>query len=278
MTDNLDFLNKIQGILGTICRKTAKESAVDFDRFINDGAEEKFGLDLSDEKVLRKECALLQRIAHSFFVICEVKKASPSKGIIREKFNPLEIAREYERAGASALSVLTEKNYFLGSRDFLSGIREITSLPLLRKDFIFHPFQIYESQQLGADMLLLIAACLPDGRLKKMYDLSRKMGILPLIEVHTEEELEYALSCSPVFLGINNRNLITFEVNLHTSLRLIKKIPAGIKVISESGIETPDDIKKLRDSGFHGALIGTSLMRQPDIAHALSALLKNIQE
>ena len=210
----------------------------------------------------------------SFIVIAEVKKASPSKGVIREPFHPLEIATSYLEGGASGLSVLTEKNYFQGRKDHLRSIRKITEKPLLRKDFIFHPAQVFESYNLGADIVLLIAACLEDREMQALHKTILDFGMLALVEIHDEEDLRRALAIAELkWLGINNRNLKTFEVDIEAGLNLKKKVPTEIPVISESGITTPENVIQIKEAGFQGMLVGESLLRQADPGQGLKNLL-----
>lgn len=202
-------------------------------------------------------------------VIAEVKKASPSKGVIREDFDHLEIARTYERNGASALSVLTDRHFFQGSIDYLSEIRQMVSLPLLRKDFVFDEYQILEARGYGADAVLLIAAVLDDKELCDFVKLSLDLGMAPLVEVHDEIELERVLKTNAELIGINNRNLQTFKTDINTTVRLMNSIPEDKVVVSESGINTKEDIKFLKDVGVDAFLIGEALMREADIGKKL---------
>jgi indole-3-glycerol phosphate synthase len=220
-----------------------------------------------------KPVNILPLIKENFFFIAEVKKGSPSKGIIRENFDHLLMAKEYERGGASAISVITEKNFFFGAKEYLTEIKEKTKLPILRKDFIIDPYQVYESFKLGADFILLIAACLKESELKHLYELAMILGLNVLVEVHSTEDLEKALNIKPAIIGINNRDLNTFDVSMETSFNLKKMIPDNIHVISESGIKSNDDIKKLKDCGFSGALIGESLLRRENLTLALRSLI-----
>lgn len=215
---------------------------------------------------------VLKLMDNRFFVIAESKKASPSKGVIREPYIPAAIADAYERAGASAVSVITEEHFFMGQKDHLQQVKAVTSLPVLRKDFIIHPYQVFESFRLGADLVLLIVACLTRDELKSLYELTVSLGMLPLVEVHNRQELERALELSPTVIGINNRDLNTFKVDIQTSFRLKSLIPDNIKVISESGIASARDIAALKEAGFAGALIGESLLRQPDPGEALKQI------
>jgi indole-3-glycerol phosphate synthase len=202
--------------------------------------------------------ALMER---EFFVIAETKKGSPSKGVICEDYDPAAIAGIYQETGASSVSVITEKNFFFGSKDHLPLVKQTVSLPVLRKDFLIHPYQVYESYNLGADFVLLIAACLTGYQLEKMYRLTLSLDMQALIEVHTEKELERVLKLKPAIIGINNRDLRTFKVDISTSYRLKKMIPEDIFVISESGVQSNEDITALKTSGFSGVLIGEYLLR-----------------
>jgi indole-3-glycerol phosphate synthase len=231
-----------------------------------------FQADRWKPSVSRRPVDVLERLTRGFFLVCELKKASPSKGLIREDFNPVSLARAYEAGGAGALSVLTEKNYFLGSKDYLKSVRAVTGLPLLRKDFIFHPAQIFEAFDLGADLVLLIAALLDDKVLAELHRLVRSLGMTPLVEVHDEAELERALRVDPMLIGINNRDLRTLKTDFSTSLRLKMQIPATVAAIAESSIETPEQLRQLQDAGFAGALVGESLMRQEDVSLAVRRL------
>ncbi|MEK6725357.1 MAG: indole-3-glycerol phosphate synthase TrpC [Deltaproteobacteria bacterium] len=202
-------------------------------------------------------------------VIAEIKKASPSKGVIREDFDYLEIAETYEKNGASALSVLTDRNFFQGSIDYLSEIRHHVSIPLLRKDFVFDEYQIFEARGYGADAVLLIAAVLNEKELHDFVELAFNLGMAPLVEVHDEAELERTLKTRAELIGINNRNLQTFKTDLNTTVRLIDGIPDDKIVISESGINTKNDITLLKDAGVDAFLIGETLMRAVDIGKRL---------
>lgn len=206
-------------------------------------------------------------------LITEVKKASPSKGILREDFDPVEIAKAYEQAGAACLSVLTDEPYFQGKDEYLQDIRKAVSIPLLRKDFMLDPYQIYESRALGADCILLIMAALSDAHAKELYDLAVELGMDALVEVHDEDELERALKLDPQMIGVNNRNLKTLEVSLETGLSLAAQMPEGIVKVAESGIETREHIRMFTDAGFNAFLIGESLMKQPDIGAAVKKLI-----
>jgi len=209
-------------------------------------------------------------------LIAEIKKASPSKGIIRRDFNPVEIARTYAASGASAISVLTDSKYFQGSLEYLNDIRNALNdikVPLLRKDFIIDSYQVYEAKACGADSLLLITAILTAGELKELLDLSHELGMQCLVEVHNETEVEIAVKSRAGIIGINNRDLSNFEVDLATTGRLKSLIPEDRVVVSESGIKDRDDIEQLKRWGVNAVLIGESLMSADDIAGKMRELL-----
>ena len=206
-------------------------------------------------------------------IIAEVKKGSPSKGIIRADFDPLEIARTYQANGASCLSVLTDEHFFLGHLSYLGLIREQVSLPLLRKDFIFDPYQIYQARVAGADAILLIAAMLELTQLREFAALAAELSLDVLLEVHDERELETALATDCKMIGINNRDLRSFVVDISTSERLAALIPEGRIIVAESGITRRDEIERLTEKGVHAFLIGESLMREEDIGAKLQELL-----
>lgn len=206
-------------------------------------------------------------------VIAEVKKASPSKGIIQPDFNPAETAALYEKAGAAAISCLTEEHYFMGSSECLKEIKKNVSVPVLRKDFIFDPYQIYEARVIGADAVLLIAAMLDTKELKEYRKIAEGLGLSVLAESHNEEELYKVLEAGYTVAGINNRNLKTFEVSLETTKRLAKLIPDNCTVVSESGIASNADIRMLRAAGAEAVLIGETLMRSGDVGKTLKELI-----
>ncbi len=206
-------------------------------------------------------------------IIAEIKRRSPSKGVIREQFDPVAIARNYTANGAAAISVLTEEDFFDGSLEHLQQVRDVTPLPLLRKDFIFDVYQLYEAVHAGATAVLLIAALLEVEQIKDLMEEARWLGLDPLVEVHDREELEKALDCGAQLLGVNNRNLRTFETTLDTSLQLAAELPQMITLVSESGIRTREEIDRLRAAGFHAFLIGEELMRAADEGKALKDLV-----
>lgn len=205
-------------------------------------------------------------------VIAEVKKASPSKGLIRENFDPVAIAREYEAAGANAISVLTEEHYFQGSLRYLEAIRQEVKLPLLRKDFIIDPYQIYEAKLAGADAILLIAAILEAETMERFKNIAYGLGLSCLAEVHNREELDQVLECGFRIVGINNRNLKTFDVDLATTAQLAGYLPKECVVVSESGITNRDDMRTARKNGADAVLIGETLMRSGSITQTLTEL------
>lgn len=196
--------------------------------------------------------------------ICEVKKASPSKGVIAEHFPYVEIAREYESAGADAISVLTEPYYFKGSDGYLTEIRQEVSIPLLRKDFTVDEYMIYRAKAIGADAVLLICAILSPAQLSEYGALARELGLSALVETHDEREVEMALSAGARIIGVNNRNLKDFTVDIDNSVRLRELVPKDILFVSESGMKTRADIARLEENGTDGVLIGETLMRSPD--------------
>ncbi|GAV25109.1 indole-3-glycerol-phosphate synthase [Carboxydothermus islandicus] len=207
-------------------------------------------------------------------VIAEIKKASPSKGVLREQLEPEEVARGYAKSGAAAISVLTEEDYFLGSPEYLNAVRAVVSLPLLRKDFIIDPYQIYEAKVLGADAVLLITSLLAAEELKEMIKITEGLGMEALVEAHSLEEVEKALTAGARLIGINNRDLRTFTTKIDVSLKLAPVLKeAGVVMVSESGIRSKEDIKALMTAGYHGILIGEALMRAPDPGKALEVLL-----
>ena len=196
-------------------------------------------------------------------IIAEIKKASPSQGVIREDFRPVEIAVDYAFNGATCLSVLTDKEFFQGSEANLQMVRDKCPLPAIRKDFMIDPYQIHESRALGADCVLLIVAALDDAMLKELADTATSLGMDVLVEVHDAEELERALKLNTNMIGINNRNLRTFEVSLQTTLDLKNNIPADKLIVTESGIHTPADVKLMQDNGIYTFLVGEAFMRAP---------------
>lgn len=206
-------------------------------------------------------------------VIAEVKKASPSKGIIRPDFNPVQIAHSYQQGGACCLSVLTDVEYFKGSAEYLKQVKNVVDLPILRKDFILDPWQIYESRAMGADCVLLIVACLNDEQLQSLFSLAKQLGMDVLVEVHDEEEMNRALQTDARLIGVNNRNLKTFETSLETSKQLRSQVDETRIIVSESGIHNSADIQYLQQQNIQTFLIGESLMRHQEPGQQLLKLL-----
>ena len=224
----------------------------------------------------RNFTAALTNAARKIRIIAEVKKASPSTGVIRKKFDPLEIAREYEAGEAVAVSVLTEAEYFQGSLESLTLIKDNISLPVLRKDFIIDPYQVYESRVAGADAILLIAAALRANKgekLKELLALTHSLSMAALVEIHDEADLEAALEAGAAIIGINNRDLTTLKIDIETTMTLKRLIPADKIVVSESGISSSGEITRMIDAGVSAFLIGTALVKEKDISLKLKELM-----
>jgi len=205
-------------------------------------------------------------------VIAEIKRASPSKGILREDFRPAQIARSYAAGGAACLSVLTDVDFFQGSDAYLQQARAACNLPVIRKDFIVDPYQVYEARAIGADCILLIVACLQDAPLRELSELAHRLGMDVLIEVHDRAELERALAVDNRLIGINNRNLRSFEVGLDTTLRMLELIPSDRLLVTESGIHTRDDVALMREHGVNAFLVGEAFMRAAEPGERLAEL------
>ena len=206
-------------------------------------------------------------------LIAEVKKASPSKGVIRDDFDPVAIAKTYAAAGASCISVLTDEHFFQGHLDFLKAIRAAVDIPLLRKDFILDESQVYEARAAGADAVLLIAECLTPPRLKELHDLITELGMTPLVELYDENNVEAVLACQPQLVGVNNRDLKTFDVDLMHSIRVKSRFPDSTTFVSESGIFTHADVQLMQENSVDAILVGESLMRNQDVGDAVKRLL-----
>ena len=205
-------------------------------------------------------------------VIAEIKKASPSKGVLRADFIPADIAQSYAEHGAACLSVLTDAQFFQGSVDYLKQARASCDLPVLRKDFMVDAYQVYEARAMGADCILLIAACLDDAQMKDLESIALSLDMAVLVEVHDAEELNRALKLKTPLVGINNRNLRTFEVSLDTTIGMLKDVPSDRILVTESGILTPADVQKMRDAKVNAFLVGEAFMRAPDPGQALADL------
>ena len=217
--------------------------------------------------------ALQDKIAQGMSgVIAEIKKASPSKGVMRPDFHPAEIAVSYAAAGAACLSVLTDMDFFQGSDEYLQQARNACALPVIRKDFIIDPYQVYEARAIGADCILLIVACLDDEQLTTLNTHAHELGMDVLVEIHDEVELQRALQLPNKLIGINNRNLRTFETSLDTTLGMLKQIPADRIVVTESGIHTPEHVARMREHGVHAFLVGEAFMVAEDPGEKLKAL------
>lgn len=207
-------------------------------------------------------------------VIAECKRRSPSRGVLRESYEPWRIARDYENAGASAISVVTEPRFFGGALEHVAEVRRAVDLPILRKDFVVDEYQLLEARAAGADAVLLISAALELPRLERLIARTRELGMAPLVEVHGEEDVERAIDAGATLIGVNNRDLRTLEVDLETGPRLIERLPSGSIAVSESGIRSRDDLRRLASLGFRAFLVGERLMASPDPGLALGELLQ----
>ena len=262
-----DILNKIVAVKHEEIAAARKKKPLDVVRF---DAESRL-LTRDFEGALRAKSAAGQAA-----VIAEIKKASPSKGVLREDFIPADIAQSYAEGdgtiGAACLSVLTDRQFFQGSPDYLKQARASCDLPVLRKDFMVDPYQVYEARAMGADCILLIAACLDDAQMADLEACAQELGMAVLVEVHDGAELDRALKLRTPLVGINNRNLRTFEVTLDTTLGLLPRIPADRLLVTESGILSAADVQRMRAAHVHAFLIGEAFMRQPDPGQALATL------
>ena len=227
---------------------------------------------MAGKKKFKKRSLFKALRGEGLHLICELKKASPSKGILRRQFKPLSLAQEFESAGASAISVLTEKHFFKGDPKTLNQIRPHTKVPLLRKDFILEPYQIYETLLLGADVFLIIVTLVSDTELRNMLRIAKTLNLEVLVEVHTKDELKRALAAGSKIIGINNRNLKTLHVDFSVSRRLIKQIPKGIVAVIESGVGNKNDILRYQRLGAHNFLIGTVLMKSRNVSKKINEL------
>ena len=263
MSNPLDILQKILARKGEeIAERSAQLNLSELRRRIED---------LPPPRPFREQ--IEQTIAQGRpAVIAEIKRASPSKGLLRDPFLPAEIARSYAAAGAAGLSVLTDRDFFQGCEDYLKEARAACALPVLRKDFIIDPYQVYEARLIGADCILLIVAALEDPALQALARLAMDLQMDILVEVHDAGELDRALRIDTPLIGINNRNLRTFATRLETTLNLLAHLPEGRTVVTESGIHTPDDVALMRQHGVHAFLVGEAFMRAPDPGAKLAEL------
>jgi len=252
MTDTPDILKKILATKAQeIAKRKTRMSVADLGEIINDAENPRgFARALQDKAASKKPA-----------IIAEIKKASPSKGVIRENFKPTEIAQDYAMNGASCISVLTDKEYFQGSEVYLQMARDSCPLPALRKDFMIDPYQIHESRALGADCILLIVAALSDTQMQELAEITQQLGMDVLVEVHNASEMERALQLDTPLIGINNRNLSTFETSLQTTLDLQAMVPNDRLIITESGIHTPADVQLMQDNAIYTFLVGEAFMK-----------------
>ena len=256
-------------ILDTIMARKAEEVAARQAQVSIDALKEK----AAAQKTRGFEAALQAKVrAGQSAVIAEIKRASPSKGIIREDFQPALHAKHYQSGGAACLSVLTDVDYFQGADDYLIAARNACELPVLRKDFVYDPYQVVEAAALGADCVLLIMAVLSDDQAQELQAVATELGMDSLVEVHDGQELDRALALPSGILGINNRNLHTFETSLQTTIGLLDRIPEGRMLVTESGILAAEDVKLMRDHDIHGFLVGEAFMRQADPGQAMASL------
>lgn len=265
MTDTPDILKKILDTKADEIARRKPNRTVDMLREIADGVESPRGFAAAlQSKVAAKKPA----------IIAEVKKASPSKGVIRENFDPVAIGQDYAMNGAACLSVLTDKEYFQGSEVYLQMVRERCPLPVLRKDFMIDPYQVFEARALGADCILLIVAALDDAQMHELASTAKELGMDVLVEVHEADELQRALMLDTPLIGINNRNLRTFETSLQTTLDLKEQIPQDRIIITESGIHTTEDVKLMTDHGIYAFLVGEAFMRAPSPGQKMRELFE----
>ncbi|MBU2569997.1 MAG: indole-3-glycerol phosphate synthase TrpC [Gammaproteobacteria bacterium] len=265
MTDTPDILKKILDTKADEIARRKLNTTVDMLREIAGGVEGPRGFAAAlQSKVAAKKPA----------IIAEVKKASPSKGVIRENFDPVAIGQDYAMNGAACLSVLTDKEYFQGSEVYLQMVRERCPLPVLRKDFMIDPYQVFEARALGADCILLIVAALDDAQMHELANTANELGMDVLVEVHDADELQRALTLDTPLIGINNRNLRTFETSLQTTLDLKDQIPENRIIITESGIHTPEDVKLMTDNAIYAFLVGEAFMRAPSPGQKMRELFE----
>lgn len=263
--------------MADILDKIIKKTKEDLEKRKKDFPEEWLGRSLAFNPFMPKDVkkALTSTEENPYRIVAEVKKASPSKGIIREDFDPLNIAVEYEKGGASSLSILTEPHFFKGDKEYLTMVRRYSSLPLLRKDFIVDKYQILEALVFGADYILLIAKALSRKELKKLYEYALHLGLEVLVEVHDKSDIVKAIFAGATIIGINHRNLETFEMDMELSKKLIPLLPNGKIIVAESGITTNETVKELSSVGVDAFLIGEHFMRQENIEEAVKKIKGN---
>lgn len=255
-------------ILGEICETTRRDVARRRERVSIDDVKSR----AADASEPRDFLAALQQ-AQGIGLIAEVKKASPSAGLIRADFDPVAIARTYESAGAACISCLTDEPYFQGRLEYLEAVRQAVAIPVMRKDFILDPYQVYEARAVGADCVLLIAECLGDCEMRELYFLASELGMECLVELYELENLDRVLKLEAPLIGINNRNLRTMVTDISHSIELSRQVPDSTFLVSESGIRTRADVERLMGEGIRGILVGETLMRQDDIAAGVRELL-----
>jgi indole-3-glycerol phosphate synthase len=260
--------------MGTVLDKIVAHKRVEIDRCKRAQPFEMLEERLADAPPVRDFTAALSK-AEGIGLIAEIKRASPSAGILREDFDAVAIAEVYARHAAACISVLTDEQFFQGRLEFLSDVRQAVELPLLRKDFLLDRYQVLEARLAGADCVLLIAECLDEARLRELFDFAAELGMQSLVEFYEPENVDMVLDLAPPLVGINNRNLKTFETNLEHSIRMSRRFPPGTLVVSESGIHDAADVERLQQAGIQGMLVGETLMRSSDIGARLDELLGN---
>jgi len=260
--------------MGTVLDKIVAHKRVEIDRSKRARPFEMLEERLAEAAPIRDFTAALST-AEGMGLIAEVKRASPSAGVIREDFDPVAIAKIYSQHGAACISVLTDEHFFQGRLEFLSDVRQAVDMPLLRKDFLLDRYQVLEARLAGADCVLLIAECLDEARLRELFEFAAELGMQSLVEFYEPENIDMVRNLAPPLVGINNRNLKTFETNLEHSIRLSRHFPPETLVVSESGIHNAEDVERLRQAGIQGMLVGETLMRSSDIGARLDELLGN---
>ncbi len=262
-TDTPDILKKIlQRKLEEISERSAHTGLAEMQRLAGEADAPRGFISAISEKIAQQQSA----------VIAEIKKASPSKGVLREDFSPAAIAKSYAENGAACLSILTDKDYFQGHEDYLRQARASCDLPVIRKDFIIDPYQVYEARAISADCILLIVAALEDGMLHELLSLTTQLGMDVLMEVHDEAEMERALATGATLIGVNNRNLRTFETSLETTIRMLDMVSDDRILVTESGIHTVEDVRFMREHGVHAFLVGEAFMRVAEPGEKLAEL------